>query len=137
MALEEPAADTDRLQQSTQHISEHDERNTMMRRGGRPGLMGTMARTAVIAGTATVVSGGASRRQQARAQSAADQQAAQQRPQQPQHAAPAQECAQAPQPAAAADDSLSAQIERLATLKPASVITDAEFSPAKAKLLGI
>jgi len=30
----------------------------MMRRMGRPGLVGTMARTAVIAGTATAVSGG-------------------------------------------------------------------------------
>jgi len=105
-----------------------------MRRGGRPGLMGTMARTAVIAGTATAVSGNVSRRQQAKAQSAADQQAAQQ--QQPQYAPPAQD-AQAPQPAAAADDSLSAQIERLATLKTAGVISDAEFSAAKAKLLGI
>ncbi|MDY7527327.1 MULTISPECIES: SHOCT domain-containing protein [Cryobacterium] len=109
----------------------------MMRRGGRPGLMGTMARTAVIAGTATAVSGGVSRRQQARAQSAADQQAVQQQPQQPQYAPPPQEYAQAPQPAVAADDSLSAQIERLATLKTAGVITDAEFSAAKAKLLGI
>ena len=105
-----------------------------MRRGGRPGLMGTMARTAVIAGTATAVSGNVSRRQQAKAQSAADQQAAQQ--QQPQYAPPAQD-AQAPQPVAAADDSLSAQIERLATLKTAGVISDAEFSAAKAKLLGI
>ena len=99
----------------------------MMRRGGRPGLMGTMARTAVIAGTATAVSGNVSRRQQAKAQSAADQQAAQQ---QAQYAPP-------PQAAAAEDDSLSAQIERLATLKTAGVISDAEFSAAKAKLLGI
>jgi hypothetical protein len=95
-----------------------------------------MARTAVIAGTATAVSGNVSRRQQAKAQSAADQQSAQQQ-QQPQYAPPAQEFAQAPQPAAAADDSLSAQIERLATLKTAGVISDAEFSAAKAKLLGI
>ncbi|MDY7543438.1 MULTISPECIES: SHOCT domain-containing protein [unclassified Cryobacterium] len=85
-----------------------------------------MARTAVIAGTATAVSGGVSRRQQA-----AQQQ------QQPQYAPPQQESAQAAQPAAAADDSLSAQIERLATLKTAGVISDAEFSAAKAKLLGI
>ena len=99
----------------------------MMRRGGRPGLMGTMARTAVIAGTATAVSGNVSRRQQAQAQSAAGQQAAQQ---QAQYAPP-------PQAAAAEDDSLSAQIERLATLKTAGVISDAEFSAAKAKLLGI
>jgi len=96
-----------------------------------------MARTAVIAGTATAVSGGVSQRQQAKAQSAADQQAAQQQAQQPQYASPPQEYAQAPQSAAAQDDSLSAQIERLATLKAAGVISDAEFSAAKAKLLGI
>jgi len=104
-----------------------------MPRGGRPGLMGTMARTAVVAGTATAVSGRVSRRQQARAQSAADQQAAEQ---QAQYAPPPQDYAQAPEPAAA-DDSLSAQIEKLATLKTAGVISDAEFSAAKAKLLGI
>src|SRR6478672_1783285 len=33
-------------------------RRIMMRRVGRPGLVGTMARTAVVAGTATAVSGG-------------------------------------------------------------------------------
>jgi hypothetical protein len=41
----------------------------MLRRGigrvGRPGLIGTMARTAVVAGTATAVSGGVARRQAA------------------------------------------------------------------------
>ena len=105
----------------------------MMRRGGRPGLMGTMARTTVIAGTATAVSGNVSRRQQAKAQSAADQQAAQQQAQQAQQA----QYAPPPQAAAVEDDSLSAQIERLATLKTAGVISDAEFSAAKAKLLGI
>ena len=36
----------------------------MRRRVGRPGLVGTMARTAVVAGTATAVSGGVARRQQ-------------------------------------------------------------------------
>ncbi|MGH9191930.1 MAG: SHOCT domain-containing protein, partial [Acidimicrobiales bacterium] len=36
-------------------------------RVGRPGLVGTVARTAVIAGTATAVSGGMTRRQQAKA----------------------------------------------------------------------
>ena len=45
-------------------------------RGGRPGLIGMAARTAVVAGTATAVSGNVSRRQQARAQGQADQQAA-------------------------------------------------------------
>ncbi len=49
----------------------------MMRRGigrvGRPRLVGTMARTAVIAGTATAVSGGVRRRQDAKAQAQADE----------------------------------------------------------------
>ena len=51
----------------------------MLRRGigrvGRPGLIGTMARTAVVAGTATAVSGGVARRQQARAQESAEAEA--------------------------------------------------------------
>ena len=37
-------------------------------RAGRPGLMGTVARTAVVAGTATVTAGAISSRQQRRAQ---------------------------------------------------------------------
>ena len=51
----------------------------MRRRRGRPGLVGTMARTAVIAGTATAVSGSIQKKQQAgaaQAQAAAEQQAA-------------------------------------------------------------
>jgi len=51
----------------------------MMRRMGRPGLVGTMARTAVIAGTATAVAGGVHNRQAQKAQ-AAQQSAAPQAP---------------------------------------------------------
>jgi hypothetical protein len=87
-----------------------------------------MARTAVIAGTATAVSGNVSRKQQAAAQ---QQQAAAQ-----QQAAMQQQAA-APPPAAPADDDLTSQIERLSTLKTAGVISDDEFAAAKAKLLGI
>jgi membrane protease subunit (stomatin/prohibitin family) len=97
----------------------------MPRRIGRPGLVGTMARTAVVAGTATAVAGGVGRRQQSRAQVAAEQQAAEQ-----------QQYQQQAEPAPAEDD-LGSQIERLATLKTAGVISEAEFSAAKAKLLGI
>ena len=39
----------------------------MMRRMGRPGLVGTMARTAVIAGTATAVAGGVRNHQEQKA----------------------------------------------------------------------
>jgi hypothetical protein len=49
----------------------------MRRRRGRPGLVGTMARTAVVAGTATAVAGGVNNRQQAKAQAGATEQAAQ------------------------------------------------------------
>lgn len=43
-----------------------------MRRGGRPSLLGTAARTAVIAGTATKVGQSVSRSAHAQAQTAAD-----------------------------------------------------------------
>lgn len=93
-----------------------------------------MARTAVVAGTATAVSGNVARRQQARAQGAADQQAAEQEAMYAQQAEYAQPAPAAPAPAA---DDLTAQIERLSSLKTAGVISDAEFAAAKAKLLGI
>ena len=93
-----------------------------------------MARTAVVAGTATAVSGNVARRQQARAQGAADQQAAEK--QEAMYAQQA-EYAQAAAPAAPAADDLTAQLERLSSLKTAGVISEAEFAAAKSKLLGI
>ena len=87
---------------------------------GRPGLMGTMARTAVVAGTATVVSGSVS---QHSAQKAAEQQqaAAQQQAMVDQAAAQAAAQLQAQQPAAqpaappaAAPDDRMAKSENLA-----------------------
>ena len=110
----------------------------MRGRMGRPGLLGMAARTAVVAGTATAVSGNVQRRQAGRAQQAADADAYQQEQQQAEYAAQQPQYAAAPAPAAApAADDLTAQIEKLATLKTAGVISDAEFSAAKAKLLGI
>ena len=50
----------------------------MIRRVGRPGLVGTMARTAVVAGTATAVVGGMSRHSANKQQQAADAAAYQQ-----------------------------------------------------------
>src|SRR5437763_295676 len=47
-----------------------------VRRVGRPGLVGTVARTAVVAGTATAVVGGVSRHQASKAAQSADAQAA-------------------------------------------------------------
>ena len=61
------------------------------RRMGRPGLVGMAARTAVVAGTATAVSGGVSRRQNARAEEKAAQQ-------EQQYAPPPQEYVQAAPP---------------------------------------
>ena len=112
----------------------------MRRRMGRPGLAGTMARTAVIAGTATAVSGGVRNRQEASAQQAADAQADQQQQaalQQQQAAAEQAAAAQPPQPPPApAGDDLIASLERLGTLHAQGVLTDEEFGAAKAKLLG-
>lgn len=98
----------------------------MRRRAGRPGLVGTMARTAVIAGTATAVSGGVARRQQAKAQQSADAQAYQE-----QEAAPAP----APAPAAAPEQDTITQLKELAALKDQGILTEEEFAAQKAKLL--
>src|SRR3954468_13925353 len=56
---------------------------TMFRRRGRPGLLGTVARTAVVAGTATATAGAVNRHQQkkvAEKEAYADQQAAESAP---------------------------------------------------------
>lgn len=103
------------------------------RRFGRPGLIGMAARTAVVAGTATAVSGNVARRQGAKAQEAQNQQAqAQQTEQAPPQAAP-QAAAQAP--AAEGDNGLLDQLNQLSQLHNAGVLSDEEFTAAKAKLL--
>ena len=91
------------------------------------GLLRMAARTAVVAGTATAVSGRVARRQAARYD---DQQYAQQ-PQQ--YAEPQQ---YAPEPPAEEDDA-TAQLQKLAALHTQGVLTDDEFSAAKAKILGL
>lgn len=96
----------------------------MRRRVGRPGLIGTMARTAVITGTATAVSGNVQRRQMAKAQ--AGQEEAPPPPPVPAQAATAHE----------GTDDLIDQLGKLADLKAAGVLDDAEFAAAKARLLG-
>ena len=100
---------------------------------GRGGLLGTAARTAVVAGTATAVAGGVQRRQMARSEQAAEAQAYEEQ----QQALAAQQAAaqQAPPPPAANDT--VAELERLAALKTQGVLTDAEFAAAKAKLRGL
>lgn len=110
-----------------------------MRRIGRPGLLGLAARTAVVAGTASAVSGAMAGGRERRAQAQAEQeqyQAAQQQAQIQQAAqqAVAQQQAAAPAPAPAVD--VVGELQKLAALKDAGILTDAEFAAAKAKLLG-
>lgn len=106
-----------------------------------------MARTAVVAGTATAVAGGVHNRQankqaaqqnQADANQAAYESQAQLDEMQAQMNAMQVQQAPAPQPAVAAApaaDDVMGQLQRLADMKNAGLLTDAEFSAAKAKLL--
>jgi hypothetical protein len=93
-----------------------------------PGLIRGVARTAVIAGTATSVSNRVSRRQ-------ANRWAQQEAPAQPQYYEPPPQPAPAPAPAAPAADPIE-QLTQLADLKERGLLTDAEFAAQKAKLLG-
>jgi hypothetical protein len=91
------------------------------------GLLRMAARTAVVAGTATAVSGRVARRQAARY----DQQYA---PEPQQYAPePQQYAPQAP----AEEDDATAQLQKLAALHTQGVLTDEEFGAAKAKILGL
>lgn len=92
-----------------------------------PGLLRGMARTAVIAGTATAVSNNVSRRQAQRWSNQAAEQQEYAEPQQ-QHAAPA--------PASDVDDQV-AQLEKLAQLKDQGILTQAEFDAKKQQILGL
>ena len=98
-----------------------------MRRG--PGLVGMAARTAVVAGTATAVSGRVARRQQNKY---AGQDAAYV---EQQSAAAMQGAEMAAAPAPAANDPFD-QIEKLSKLHAEGALTDEEFAAAKAKILG-
>jgi hypothetical protein len=86
--------------------------------------MRTVARTAVIAGTASAVAGGVNRHQQ---QKYADQDAEAQQAAPPPEAAPA---AIAPD----SDDSIN-KLKELANLKDQGILTEAEFNDQKAKIL--
>jgi membrane protease subunit (stomatin/prohibitin family) len=81
-------------------------------------------RTAVVAGTATAVSGRVARRQASRYDQQDQQQAQQQAPE------------QAAAPAPAEDDSM-AKLQQLGELHSQGVLSDEEFAAAKAKILGI
>jgi membrane protease subunit (stomatin/prohibitin family) len=82
-----------------------------------PGLLRGMARTAVVAGTATAVSNNVSRRQAARWSDDSQNQ-------QPAQAAPA-------------EDDMTAQLQQLAQLKEQGILTQEEFDAKKKQILGI
>ncbi len=84
-----------------------------------PGLLRGVARTAVIAGTATAVSNRVSRRQANRWAQQEEEQYAQEPP--PTYAAPAKDTV--------------TQLKELAELKSQGILTDAEFQAQKAKVL--
>ena len=96
-----------------------------------PGLMRGVARTAVVAGTATAVSNRVSRRQ-ANRWASQDEQAYYEQQQQYAQQQPAP--APAPAPAAPAVDPI-AQLKELAELHSQGILTDAEFDAQKAKIL--
>jgi hypothetical protein len=89
-----------------------------------PGLVRGVARTAVVAGTATAVSNRVSRRQ-------TERWAQQEAPQQPMEA-PA---AFAPAAPAAGGESMIDQLKELGELKSQGILTEEEFEAQKAKLL--
>ncbi|UXY25638.1 SHOCT domain-containing protein [Streptomyces sp. HUAS TT20] len=97
-----------------------------------PGLLRGVARTAVVAGTATAVSNRVSRRQAGRW--------AQQDYEQQQQAAPQQAAAPPPPPPAppSTEDDMTRkidQLKQLGELKAQGVLTDSEFEAQKQQLL--
>jgi hypothetical protein len=104
----------------------------MPRRRGRPGLVGTMARTAVISGTATAVSGSVAQRQHEKAQATSQQHAAPSGP----AGEPVASVPTPPQPPAPpAPETTLAELERLVELKQQGLLTDDEFAALKTRLI--
>jgi hypothetical protein len=93
---------------------------------GRPGLIGLAARTAVVAGTATAVSGGIRAHQQKKAQ--AEFEAAQ-------YEAARYESVQQVSASPAPIHDLVTELQRLSDLKSQGLLSETEFEAAKAKLL--
>jgi hypothetical protein len=107
-----------------------------------PGLLRGVARTAVVAGTATAVSGRVARRQAekfadrdaniyAQREQAYEQQMA---PPPPQYAPPPPQAAPPP-PAAGGTDDMITQLQKLGELRDQGILTDEEFAAEKAKVL--
>jgi hypothetical protein len=106
------------------------------------GLIGGIARTAVVAGTATAVSNRVSRRQGNRwaekdqqAQDAADADAYRQQQAYDQQQANAQPAPPPPPPPAPAQTDVVGQLQKLGELKAAGILTEEEFAAQKAKIL--
>jgi hypothetical protein len=95
-----------------------------------------MGRTAVVAGTASAVAGGVSRRQTRKFNEGQQEDAAAQQSAYDQGLADSQvAAAPAPAPVAVAADPI-AQLTQLGQLHEQGVLTDAEFAAQKAKILG-
>jgi len=106
-----------------------------MRRRGRPGLLGTVGRTAVVAGTATATANAVNRHAQNKAaekEQAAANEAQQATPPPPPPPAPV---APAAAPAPAAGDDLVSKLTELAKLRDSGVLYQEEFEQAKALVL--
>jgi putative oligomerization/nucleic acid binding protein len=96
-----------------------------------PGLLRGLARTAMVAGTATAVSNRVSRRQ-------AGRWAAQEYPQQsyPPQDYPPQQAPPQQAPAGGGYDQVLAQLKDLGELKAQGVLSEAEFETQKQRILG-
>lgn len=101
-----------------------------MRRRGRPSMLGTVARTAVVASTAQAAAGRVHRNQQQKwsAQDAAQAQAA---PPPPPPPAAAPEAA----PAATSMEDKLALLQQLGSLRDQGILTDAEFEAKKSQVM--
>lgn len=91
------------------------------RRAGRPSLIGSMARTAAVVGTAQAVSGRVAQSQATRFQNEQDAAAFREQQQQPTGISQAE---------------IIDQLQKLGSLHQNGVLTDAEFAAQKARLLG-
>lgn len=96
----------------------------LFRRFGRPGLLGTVARTAVVAGTATMtaraIGRGLDNRQRTDDEAAAFEQQ--------------QAAASAPP---SSGESITSQLATLSSLRQSGAISDQEFARAKQQVLGV
>jgi uncharacterized protein HemX len=115
----------------------------MMRRRGGRGVIGAMATTAVVAGTAGAVSHHQQQKyaNQAEAQQAqaAGQQTAvnsQQQIAELQQEVQSMQAQQAPATASAGGSDITAQLQQLSSMQAAGLLTPDQFEAAKNKLLG-